>query len=130
MPIVKAVGRAATPQQNPGGTGFPVRCRSPVARAHFTQRTAAHRRCWRLAAARLTPPRARESERDSKVQTETQAGAFRGFASARSAHTALCDDEPAPADQVLLPEYGGQKIELKDEEYHLFREDDILGIMD
>jgi hypothetical protein len=34
-------------------TRFPVRCRSPVARAHFTQRTAAHRRCWRLAAARL-----------------------------------------------------------------------------
>jgi chaperonin GroES len=31
---------------------------------------------------------------------------------------------------VLLPEYGGQKIELNDEEYHLFREDDILGIMD
>jgi hypothetical protein len=38
-------------------TRFPVRCRSPVARAHFTQRTAAHRQCWRLAAARLPPCR-------------------------------------------------------------------------
>lgn len=31
-------------------------------------------------------------------------------------------------DQVLLPEYGGTKIELDDQkEYHLFREGDILA---
>lgn len=31
-------------------------------------------------------------------------------------------------DQVLLPEYGGTKVELEEnKEFHLFRESDILG---
>jgi chaperonin GroES len=31
-------------------------------------------------------------------------------------------------DQVLLPEYGGTKVELEEnKEYHLFRESDILA---
>mmetsp|Transcript_11162 Transcript_11162/g.15714 ORF Transcript_11162/g.15714 Transcript_11162/m.15714 type:complete len:105 (-) Transcript_11162:185-499(-) len=30
-------------------------------------------------------------------------------------------------DQVLLPEYGGMKIKMEDEELFLFRESDILG---
>lgn len=30
-------------------------------------------------------------------------------------------------DTVLLPEYGGQKVEIEDTEYHLFREADILA---
>lgn len=31
-------------------------------------------------------------------------------------------------DQVLLPEYGGTKVELEDQkEYHLFKEGDILA---
>lgn len=31
-------------------------------------------------------------------------------------------------DKVLLPEYGGTKVELEDsKEYHLFRETDILA---
>jgi len=30
-------------------------------------------------------------------------------------------------DTVLLPEYGGQKVELENKEYHLFRESDILA---
>lgn len=30
-------------------------------------------------------------------------------------------------DAVLLPEYGGTKVEIDDEELFLFREDDILG---
>lgn len=30
-------------------------------------------------------------------------------------------------DNVLLPEYGGQKVELDDKEFHLFRESDILA---
>ena len=29
-------------------------------------------------------------------------------------------------DKVLLPEYGGQAITLDGDEFHLFREDDIL----
>lgn len=30
-------------------------------------------------------------------------------------------------DNVLLPEYGGTKVELEDKEFHLFRESDILA---
>ncbi|XP_074566683.1 10 kDa chaperonin, mitochondrial-like [Curcuma longa] len=32
-------------------------------------------------------------------------------------------------DIVLLPEYGGTVVKLGDKEYHLFREDDILGTL-
>lgn len=30
-------------------------------------------------------------------------------------------------DRVLLPEYGGHTVKLGEEEYHLYREEDILG---
>jgi len=30
-------------------------------------------------------------------------------------------------DRVLLPEYGGTKVGIDDKEYHIFREQDILG---
>ncbi|XAR72248.1 hypothetical protein NMG60_11018824 [Bertholletia excelsa] len=32
-------------------------------------------------------------------------------------------------DTVLLPDYGGTQIKLDDKEYHLFRDDDILGTL-
>ncbi|XP_002129316.2 10 kDa heat shock protein, mitochondrial-like [Ciona intestinalis] len=32
-----------------------------------------------------------------------------------------------PGDEVLLPEYGGTKVTLGDDEFHLFRDGDILG---
>lgn len=32
-----------------------------------------------------------------------------------------------PGDKVLLPEYGGNKIEIDSKEYFLFRDSDILG---
>ncbi|XP_008786859.1 10 kDa chaperonin, mitochondrial-like [Phoenix dactylifera] len=32
-------------------------------------------------------------------------------------------------DMVLLPEYGGTEVKLGDKEYHLFRDDDILGTL-
>ncbi|XP_074560801.1 10 kDa chaperonin, mitochondrial-like [Curcuma longa] len=32
-------------------------------------------------------------------------------------------------DTVLLPEYGGTEVKLCEKEYHLFREDDILGTL-
>ncbi|KAL2326006.1 hypothetical protein Fmac_025064 [Flemingia macrophylla] len=32
-------------------------------------------------------------------------------------------------DTVLLPEYGGTQVKLNDKEYHLFRDDDILGTL-
>lgn len=30
-------------------------------------------------------------------------------------------------DHVLLPEYGGTKVEIEEKEYHLFRESDLLA---
>ncbi|XP_072959311.1 10 kDa chaperonin, mitochondrial-like [Typha angustifolia] len=32
-------------------------------------------------------------------------------------------------DVVLLPEYGGTEVKLGEKEYHLFRDDDILGTL-
>ncbi|XP_031501876.1 10 kDa chaperonin, mitochondrial-like [Nymphaea colorata] len=32
-------------------------------------------------------------------------------------------------DTVLLPEYGGTEVKLGDKEYHLFRDEDILGTL-
>ncbi|KAG6493302.1 10 kDa chaperonin, mitochondrial-like [Zingiber officinale] len=32
-------------------------------------------------------------------------------------------------DTVLLPEYGGMEVKLGEKEYHLIREDDILGTL-
>ena len=34
-------------------------------------------------------------------------------------------------DNVLLPEYGGSTVKLSgDQEYHIYRDDDILGILE
>lgn len=33
-------------------------------------------------------------------------------------------------DKVLLPEYGGHFVKLGEDEYHLYREEDILGRFD
>ncbi|CAM8956468.1 unnamed protein product [Rhodiola kirilowii] len=32
-------------------------------------------------------------------------------------------------DTVLLPEYGGTQVKLGDKEYHIYRDDDILGTL-
>ncbi|KAF7804000.1 10 kDa chaperonin, mitochondrial-like [Senna tora] len=32
-------------------------------------------------------------------------------------------------DSVLLPEYGGTEVKLGDKEYHLYRDEDILGTL-
>ncbi|XP_068660083.1 10 kDa chaperonin, mitochondrial [Aristolochia californica] len=32
-------------------------------------------------------------------------------------------------DNVLLPEYGGTEVKLGDKEYHLYRDEDILGTL-
>ncbi|CAN8312230.1 unnamed protein product [Cochlearia groenlandica] len=32
-------------------------------------------------------------------------------------------------DTVLLPEYGGSPVKLGDNEYHLFRDEDVLGTL-
>lgn len=31
---------------------------------------------------------------------------------------------------ILLPDFGGQKVELKDGEYYLFRDSDVLGVLE
>ncbi|KAJ7389884.1 10 kda heat shock protein [Desmophyllum pertusum] len=33
-------------------------------------------------------------------------------------------------DKVLLPEYGGTKVNMEEKEYHLYRDNDILGIFE
>lgn len=33
-------------------------------------------------------------------------------------------------DWVLIPEYGGTKVQLQEEELVLYREDDIIGLLD
>jgi len=33
-------------------------------------------------------------------------------------------------DKVLLPEYGGHQVKLGEDEFHLYREEDILGKFD
>eukprot|EP00467_Chlorarachnion_reptans_P026227 CAMPEP_0114505420 /NCGR_PEP_ID=MMETSP0109-20121206/10844_1 /TAXON_ID=29199 /ORGANISM="Chlorarachnion reptans, Strain CCCM449" /LENGTH=42 /DNA_ID= /DNA_START= /DNA_END= /DNA_ORIENTATION= len=32
-------------------------------------------------------------------------------------------------DQVLLPEYGGQKVKLGEDDFVLYQDNDILGVM-
>ncbi|XP_028761821.1 10 kDa chaperonin, mitochondrial-like, partial [Neltuma alba] len=32
-------------------------------------------------------------------------------------------------DTVLLPEYGGSEVKLGDKEYHLYRDEDLLGTL-
>ena len=42
----------------------------------------------------------------------------------------FCEPRVKVGDKVLLPEYGGDKLELDKTEYHLFREQEILGILE
>lgn len=34
-----------------------------------------------------------------------------------------------PEDKVLLPQYGGSEVVIEEEEFVLFRDDDILGVL-
>ena len=34
-----------------------------------------------------------------------------------------------PGDSVIVPEFGGMKLNFDDEEYHVFRNEDIVGVM-
>ncbi|CAM9896658.1 unnamed protein product [Heterosigma akashiwo] len=45
----------------------------------------------------------------------------------RDANGSIIAPTVAVGDTVLLPEYGGSKLDLSGEEYDLFRNDDILG---
>ena len=36
----------------------------------------------------------------------------------------------AVGDNVLLPEYGGSAVKLDGEEYHIYRDDDIVGVLE
>mmetsp|Transcript_25115 Transcript_25115/g.59855 ORF Transcript_25115/g.59855 Transcript_25115/m.59855 type:complete len:100 (+) Transcript_25115:122-421(+) len=41
----------------------------------------------------------------------------------------LIPNSVSEGDRVLLPEYGGQPVKLDDKELHIYRDDDILGIL-
>lgn len=45
----------------------------------------------------------------------------------RSDNGQLIPPSVGEGDKVLLPEYGGQKVEIDKEEFFLFRDKDILG---
>ncbi len=45
----------------------------------------------------------------------------------RNPKGAVVECSVKPGDKVLLPEYGGNKIEIDKKEYYLFRDSDILG---
>lgn len=45
----------------------------------------------------------------------------------RNQNGQLVECSVKPGDKVLLPEYGGHKIEIEDKEYYLFRDSEILG---
>jgi chaperonin GroES len=34
-----------------------------------------------------------------------------------------------PGDQVIVPEFGGMSLKFDDEEYHVFRDEDIVGMV-
>ena len=34
-----------------------------------------------------------------------------------------------PGDSVIVPEFGGMALKFDDEEYHIFRNEDIVGVM-
>lgn len=46
---------------------------------------------------------------------------------ARTIEGTLIPVQSAVGDKVLLPEYGGSLVKLGTEEFHLFRDEDILG---
>ncbi|CAA7406116.1 unnamed protein product [Spirodela intermedia] len=47
----------------------------------------------------------------------------------RHANGSLVNVAFKEGDLVLLPEYGGTEVKLGDKEYHLYRDDDILGTL-
>lgn len=60
----------------------------------------------------------------SKVQSATVVAVGPG---ARTEKGDLVPVTVKAGDKVLLPEYGGTKIEIEDKEFYLFRDGDILG---
>ncbi|KAI0208683.1 10 kDa heat shock protein, mitochondrial [Lamellibrachia satsuma] len=60
----------------------------------------------------------------SKVQSGTVIAVGPGF---RTDEGKVVPNDVKVGDQVLLPEFGGTKIVLEDQDYFLFREGDFLG---
>mmetsp|Transcript_18279 Transcript_18279/g.43991 ORF Transcript_18279/g.43991 Transcript_18279/m.43991 type:complete len:100 (-) Transcript_18279:158-457(-) len=48
----------------------------------------------------------------------------------RSSDGNLIPMNVAVGDKVVIPEYGGQALKFDDEEYHVFRDEDIVGKLD
>lgn len=48
---------------------------------------------------------------------------------ARDAHGNAVPVSVKEGDTVLLPEYGGTQVKLGEKDYHLYRDEDILGTL-
>lgn len=60
----------------------------------------------------------------AKVHSATVVAVGPGARNDKGDHLPLSVKE---GDKVLLPEYGGTKVEIEDKEYYIFRDGDILG---
>ncbi|KAK2177767.1 hypothetical protein NP493_580g00024 [Ridgeia piscesae] len=63
-----------------------------------------------------------------KAQTKVQSGTVMAVGSGiKTDEGKLIPNDVKVGDQVLLPEFGGTKIVIEDQDYFLFREGDFLG---
>ncbi|GAB4843958.1 10 kDa chaperonin [Ancistrocladus abbreviatus] len=65
-------------------------------------------------------------EKTSKISSGKVVAVGPGFRNKDGSHVPVSVRE---GDTVLLPEYGGTEVKLGDKEYHLYRDEDILGTL-
>mmetsp|Transcript_81092 Transcript_81092/g.229729 ORF Transcript_81092/g.229729 Transcript_81092/m.229729 type:complete len:102 (-) Transcript_81092:142-447(-) len=66
---------------------------------------------------------------DSAKQEINQATVLAVGAGRRNNEGALVPMNAKVGDLVVIPRYGGTELELGGEEYHVYRDDDILGVV-
>ncbi|OQR82956.1 10 kDa chaperonin [Achlya hypogyna] len=64
---------------------------------------------------------------DSAKTTQNEGEVVAVGPGARNHEGTIIPVSVAVGDKVLLPEYGGSVLKLGDDEFHLFRDEDILG---
>lgn len=64
---------------------------------------------------------------ESAQKKEVEAEVIAVGPGARDVNGNLIPMSVSVGDKVLLPEYGGNTVNIGDDEFHLFRNDDILG---
>ncbi|CAH9111722.1 unnamed protein product [Cuscuta epithymum] len=65
-------------------------------------------------------------EKSSKLNTGKIVAVGPGLRDDSGKHVPVAVKE---GDTVLLPDYGGTQVKLDDKEFHLFRDEDILGVL-